>query len=42
MAGLAATAISGTDFDKWAVAAWPGTNDELFDQVASEAAAEGR
>ena len=42
VAGLAATAISGTDFDKWAVAAWPGTNDELFDQVASEAAAEGR
>jgi CubicO group peptidase (beta-lactamase class C family) len=42
VAGLAAAGISGTDFDKWAVAAWPSTNDALFDQVASETAAEGR
>ncbi len=42
VAGLAAAAVSGTDFDEWAVAAWPATNDAILDQMASDPAAGGR
>jgi len=39
---FAVAAISGTDFDKWAVGAWPATNDALVDQMLSGPTAEGR
>lgn len=33
--GLAAAAISGTDFGPWAVEAWPATNQQILDRLAS-------